>query len=71
MCPDLRHALRLHRSDGVWKRFVTNSLHYVCLRAWLAAGFDRSQFLVIRSEQLRVMTADELVSYPRRSPSSL
>lgn len=63
------------RPDGVWKRYVPNSLHYVCLRAWLAAGFDRSQFLLVKSERLRTMTAHELVGAvsptPEIDPASL
>ena len=47
--------------DGVWRNFVTNSLHYVCLRAWIAAGFSREQLLLLSSEKLRTLQAHELV----------
>ncbi len=47
---------------GIWRDFVANSLPYVCIRAWLAAGFRKEQFLVVRSERLRTASALGLVA---------
>lgn len=38
---------------GTWRDHVTNILPFVCVRAWLAAGFQASQFMIMRSEKLR------------------
>ena len=48
--------------QGVWRAFVTNAMPYVCLRAWLAAGFKREQFLLVPSARLRSIRAPALVS---------
>ena len=48
--------------QGVWRAFVTNAMPYVCLRAWLAAGFKREQFLLVPSSRLRSIRAPALVS---------
>ena len=47
---------------GTWRSFLTNALPYVCVRAWLAAGFKPHQLLLLRSEQLRTATADEFLT---------
>ena len=47
---------------GTWREFVPNALPYVCLRAWLAAGFRREQFLVVRSDVLRSVRASRLLA---------
>ena len=49
-------------AGGVWRAFVTNAMPYVCLRAWLAAGFKREQFLLVPSARLRSIRAPALVS---------
>lgn len=47
--------------NGVWKAYVTNALPYVCIRSWLAAGFDKSQISVLPQARLRNMTAPQLL----------
>ena len=42
---------------GSWDRPLDYALPYVCLRAWLAAGFARKQFLLVHSANLRRMRA--------------
>lgn len=48
--------------SGVWRRFVTNSFTpYVCLRSWLARGFETRQFLLVPQERLKSIRAAELL----------
>jgi hypothetical protein len=46
---------------GVWHDHVTNILPYVCIRSWLAAGFRKDQFMLVRQERLRRLRADVLL----------
>ena len=36
----------------MWRAYVTNALPYVCIRSWLAAGFDKSQIRVLPQARL-------------------
>jgi hypothetical protein len=47
---------------GHWREFVANSMPYVCLRAWMAAGFRSEQFMLVRQERLRTVRAPELLT---------
>lgn len=46
---------------GVWRDFVANSMPYVCVRAWMAAGFGAHQFMLVRQELLRQASATPLL----------
>ena len=46
---------------GAWNDHVTNILPYVCIRSWLAAGFRKDQFMLVRQERLRRLRADVLL----------
>lgn len=50
---------------GAWSHFVTNSFTSVCFASWIAAGFERSQFMGIRSTSLRTMRAHDLLQQVR------
>ena len=47
--------------EGSWRHFVTNALPAACLHAWLAAGFRREQFLIVRTERMREAHPDALL----------
>lgn len=47
---------------GSWRELVTNAMPHVCVRAWLAAGFRKEQFLLVPSARLRTVEAGALVS---------
>ena len=46
---------------GVWRDFVANSMPYVCLRAWMATGFEAHQFMLVPQAQLRTARAAQLL----------
>lgn len=46
---------------GTWNSFVPNSMPFVCLSSWLAAGFKPSQFLLVPQSKLREFKADRLL----------
>ena len=47
---------------GTWRDHVTNILPYVCLSAWVAAGFQPHQFRVVRQEKMRSLRAPQLLT---------
>ena len=47
---------------GTWRDFVANAMPYVCLRAWMAAGFGPEQFMLVRQARLRKAKADALLA---------
>ena len=46
---------------GSWRHFVANAMPYVCVRAWMATGFQHHQFMLVRQGRLREATADKLL----------
>ena len=47
---------------GTWRDFVPNAMPYVCVRSWMAAGFQPSQFMLVRQQTLRASKSDTLLS---------
>lgn len=46
---------------GVWHSYLTNALTYVCARSWIATGFRPSQFMLVRSADLKKQSARTLL----------
>ena len=47
---------------GTWRDFVPNAMPYVCVRAWMAAGFRPHQFMLVRQHKLRAARSHQLLA---------